>query len=437
MALLTKAPRGTQDVIPKDSYKWQFIEDVMRKESAAHGFSEIRTPVFEHTELFLRSVGETTDVVQKEMYTFEDKGGRSITLRPEGTAGAIRAMLEHGVYNDGLPVKTYYFSSCYRYEKPQAGRLREFHQFGLEIFGTSSPAADAELISMVSSLFERLQVRNLSLQINSIGCPACREKFQAALREYFEKNEAQLCETCHARLEKNPMRIFDCKSPICQKIAAVAPVMIDFLCKECKEHFETVKKYLDTAKIGYIVNPKIVRGLDYYTKTVFEFVSNEIGAQGTICGGGRYDGLVKELGGQSMPSLGFGLGMERLLLLLEIQKIELPSPPSCDLYIASLGDTAGQKAFELVRDVRNAGLIAQNDIVGRSLKAQMKYADKLRAKFSMVLGDDEIKNRKAKIRNMKTGEEVEIDLGEDFFAGFFALYIEEDQKRLTEEFSIS
>lgn len=437
MALLTKAARGTQDVVPKDSYKWQFIEDVMRKESAAHGFSEIRTPVFEHTELFLRSVGETTDVVQKEMYTFEDKGGRSITLRPEGTAGAIRAMLEHGLYNDGLPVKTYYFSSCYRYEKPQAGRLREFHQFGLEIFGTSSPAADAELISMVSSLFERLQVKNLSLQINSIGCPACREKFQAALREYFKKNEAQLCETCHTRLEKNPMRIFDCKSPICQKIAAAAPVMLDFLCEECKEHFETVEKYLDTAKISYIVNPKIVRGLDYYTKTVFEFVSNEIGAQGTICGGGRYDGLVEELGGQSMPSLGFGLGMERLLLLLEIQKIELPSPPPCDLYIASLGDAAGQKAFELVRDVRNAGLIAQNDIVGRSLKAQMKYADKLRAKFSMVLGDNEIKNRKAKIRNMKTREEVEIDLGEDFFAGFFALYIEEDQKRLTEEFSIS
>lgn len=437
MALLTKAARGTQDVVPKDSYKWQFIEDVMRKESAAHGFSEIRTPVFEHTELFLRSVGETTDVVQKEMYTFEDKGGRSITLRPEGTAGAIRVMLEHGVYNDGLPVKTYYFSSCYRYEKPQAGRLREFHQFGLEIFGTSSPAADAELISMASSLFERLQVKNLSLQINSIGCPTCREKFQAALLEYFKKNEAQLCETCHTRLEKNPMRIFDCKSPVCQKIAGAAPVMLDFLCEECKEHFETVKRYLDTAKIDYIVNPKIVRGLDYYTKTVFEFVSNEIGAQGTICGGGRYDGLVKELGGQSMPSLGFGLGMERLLLLLEIQKIELPSPPPCDLYIASLGDAAGQKAFELVRDVRNAGLIAQNDIVGRSLKAQMKYADKLRAKFSMVLGDDEIKNQKAKIRNMKTGEEIEIDLGEDFFASFFALYIEEDQKRLTEEFSIS
>lgn len=423
MGVITKKIKGTEDVLPKDSYRWQFVEDVMRKESAAYGFKEIRTPVFEHTELFARGVGQTTDVVQKEMYTFDTKGGESVTLRPEGTAGAARAVLEHGLVNDSLPIKASYFVSCYRYEKPQAGRLREFHQFGLECYGTQSPAADAELICAAQSIFDRLGIKQLRLEINSIGCPTCRAEYHKALKEYFYGYKDELCETCNSRLEKNPMRILDCKSPVCSKIAQGAPKITDYLCDECKEHFASVQKYLDAAGVEYTVNPTIVRGLDYYTKTVFEFVTDFIGAQGTVCGGGRYDGLIEELGGKHLPSLGFAMGIERLLMLMDKQGIEIPKPSTCDLYVAVMGESASLKSFEIIKAVRSCGLIAETDVVGRGLRAQMKYADKIGAKFSMVLGDNEIEQGKAVIKNMSSGEQTEIVLDDTFADKFMVLQL--------------
>ena len=423
MGVITKKIKGTEDVLPKDSYRWQFVEDVMRKESAAYGFKEIRTPVFEHTELFARGVGQTTDVVQKEMYTFDTKGGESVTLRPEGTAGAARAVLEHGLVNDSLPIKASYFVSCYRYEKPQAGRLREFHQFGLECYGTQSPVADAELICAAQSIFDRLGIKQLRLEINSIGCPTCRAEYHKALKEYFHGYKDELCETCNSRLEKNPMRILDCKSPVCSKIAQGAPKITDYLCDECKEHFASVQKYLDAAGVEYTVNPTIVRGLDYYTKTVFEFVTDFIGAQGTVCGGGRYDGLIEELGGKHLPSLGFAMGIERLLMLMDKQGIEIPKPSTCDLYVAVMGESASLKSFEIIKAVRSCGLIAETDIVGRGLRAQMEYADKIGAKFSMVLGDNEIEQGKAVIKNMSSGEQTEIVLDDTFAEKFMVLQL--------------
>lgn len=423
MGVITKKIKGTEDVLPKDSYRWQFVEDVMRKESAAYGFKEIRTPVFEHTELFARGVGQTTDVVQKEMYTFDTKGGESVTLRPEGTAGAARAVLEHGLVNDSLPIKASYFVSCYRYEKPQAGRLREFHQFGLECYGTQSPVADAELICAAQSIFDRLGIKQLRLEINSIGCPTCRAEYHKALKEYFYGYKDELCETCNSRLEKNPMRILDCKSPVCSKIAQGAPKITDYLCDECKEHFASVQKYLDAAGVEYTVNPTIVRGLDYYTKTVFEFVTDFIGAQGTVCGGGRYDGLIEELGGKHLPSLGFAMGIERLLMLMDKQGIEIPKPSTCDLYVAVMGESASLKSFEIIKAVRSCGLIAETDIVGRGLRAQMKYADKIGAKFSMVLGENEIEQGKAVIKNMSSGEQTEIVLDDTFADKFMVLQL--------------
>lgn len=368
-------------------------------------------------------MGQTTDVVQKEMYTFDTKGGESVTLRPEGTAGAARAVLEHGLVNDSLPIKASYFVSCYRYEKPQAGRLREFHQFGLECYGTQSPVADAELICAAQSIFERLGIKQLRLEINSIGCPTCRAEYHKALKEYFYGYKDELCETCNSRLEKNPMRILDCKSPVCSKIAGGAPKITDYLCDECKEHFASVQKYLDAAGVEYTVNPTIVRGLDYYTKTVFEFVTDFIGAQGTVCGGGRYDGLIEELGGKHLPSLGFAMGIERLLMLMDKQGIEIPKPSTCDLYVAVMGESASLKSFEIIKAVRSCGLIAETDIVGRGLRAQMKYADKIGAKFSMVLGDNEIEQGKAVIKNMSSGEQTEIVLDDTFAEKFMVLQL--------------
>ena len=418
MALITKKIKGTEDVLPKESYRWQFVENIMREEASKFGFKEIRTPVFEHTELFARGVGQTTDVVQKEMYTFETKGKESVTLRPEGTAGAARAILEHSLTNEGLPIKAYYLTSCYRYEKPQAGRLREFHQFGIEEYGTSSPLADAEVISLADSIFKRLQIKDLHLEINSIGCPTCRAEYHKALKEYFETYKGDLCETCLTRLDKNPMRILDCKSPVCSKIAENAPKIVDFLCEECQSHFQQVQKFLDIAKINYKINPTIVRGLDYYTKTVFEFVSDAIGSQGTVCGGGRYDGLIEELGGQHLPSLGYAMGIERLLMVMENQGIEIPKPETCALYVAGLGENAQVKAFEIINSVRDFGLYAETDVVGRGLRPQMKYADKIGAQFSMVIGDNEIEQGVAKVKNMTTGEQTEIALDETFAEKF-------------------
>lgn len=423
MGVITKKIKGTEDVLPKDSYRWQFVEDIMRRESASYGFKEIRTPVFEHTELFARGVGQTTDVVQKEMYTFDTKGGESVTLRPEGTAGAARAVLEHGLVNDSLPIKASYFVSCYRYEKPQAGRLREFHQFGLEVYGTQSPVADAELICAAQSIFDRIGIKQLRLEINSIGCPTCRAEYHKALKEYFGAHKDELCETCNSRLEKNPMRILDCKSPICSAIAKDAPKITDYLCDECKEHFSGVQKYLDAAGVEYTVNPTIVRGLDYYTKTVFEFVTDYIGAQGTVCGGGRYDGLIEELGGKHLPSLGFAMGIERLLMLMDKQGIEIPQPSGCDLYVAIMGEKAALKSFEIIKNVRSCGLIAETDVVGRGLRAQMKYADKIGAKFSMVLGDNEIEKGVAVVKNMASGEQTELALDDSFTDKFMVLQL--------------
>lgn len=424
MGVITRKVKGAEDILPCDSYKWQFVEDIMRSEAASFGFKEIRTPVFEHTQLFSRGVGETTDVVQKEMYTFDTKGGDSITLRPEGTAGAARAFLEHALYNGGLPVKAYYLLTCYRYEKAQAGRQREFHQFGMETYGTADARADAEIITAAASIFDRLGIDKIRLEINSIGCPDCRKNYHNALRNYFEKYKDKLCDTCLSRLERNPMRILDCKSEICHNIAKDAPKVLDYICDDCSKHFDQVKQYLNCAGIEYTVNPTIVRGLDYYTRTVFEFVTDCIGAQGTVCGGGRYDGLISELGGQATPSLGFAMGMERLLMVMEAQGIEIPKPESCDLYIASLGESAAQKAFSLVREMRKASLIAEGDIVGRGLRAQMKYADKIGAKFSMVIGDDDIAANKAKVKNMESGEQFEVPLDDGFFDKFLSVYVE-------------
>ena len=418
MALITKAIKGTKDVLPKDVHKNQYIEATALDVASKFGYKEIRTPVFEHTELFQRGVGDTTDVVQKEMYTFDDKGGRSITLRPEGTAGAVRSFLENGLCNEALPQKVCYLTSCYRYEKPQAGRLREFHQFGVECFGTASPLADAEIIALAKSIFDTLGVRDLSLEINSIGCPKCRAEYHKALKEYFASRKDELCDTCKGRLDRNPMRILDCKSPICHEIAQGAPVVIDYLCDECKEHFEKVQKYLDAQNIEYKINPQIVRGLDYYTKTVFEFVSNSIGAQGTVCGGGRYDGLVEELGGQHTASLGFAMGLERLMLLMEAQGCEFPQAEKPDLFIVALGEKATLKALVIAKDMREEGFSALLDLNQRSVRAQMKYADKLGAKFNVVIGDNEVENKIAKLKNMQTGEETEINL-DTFVSGFY------------------
>lgn len=427
MAIITQAPRGTEDVLPAEAVNWQIIEGVMRSEAALHGFGEVRTPVFEHTELFQRGVGDTTDIVQKEMYTFLDKGGRSVSLRPEGTAGAARAMLEHGVYNDGLPVRFYYLTSCYRYEKAQKGRLREFHQFGAELYGSADPLADAEVILLGSSIFERFGLSDVRLEINSIGCPECRAKYLEALRDYFGAHRDELCETCLDRLERNPMRILDCKSPVCSAIAAGAPKMLDYLCDGCREHFESVKQALDAAGVAYTVNPSIVRGLDYYTRTVFEFLAPIDGKELAVCAGGRYDGLIEELGGQSMPALGFGLGMERLLLLLRQQSVELPGEDPCEIFIASLGQPAKLAAFRLCDTLWKSGVRASCDVNGRGLKAQMKYADKLGAKYSLVLGDDELAAGKAELKNMKTGEKQKISLGEKFLDDYLtAVTAQED-----------
>lgn len=432
MALEIKSIKGTQDVLPSQSYKWQFVERLFLDTARLYGFKEMRTPVFEETRLFTRSVGDTTDVVQKEMYTFTDKGGRDLTLRPEGTAGINRAVLQSGLINEALPVKVSYNISCFRNEKPQAGRFRQFHQLGVEMFGSASPSADVEVISFVNDFFAILGIEGLSLEINSIGCPTCRKEYHAALKQYFEGRKDELCETCLTRLDKNPMRILDCKSPVCKEIAKDAPVVLDYLCDDCKAHFEGLKKRLDALNIAYVVNPRIVRGLDYYNKTVFEFVSGDIGAQSTVCGGGRYDGLLKSLGGNDQPALGFAMGIERLLMVAEAQGVEIPAPQPCDLYIASIGEEASIRALQLVTDLRNEGFYAECDTMGRSVKAQMKYADKIAAQFSMVLGDSELAANKASIKDMQTGESREITLDESLVK-----FLYDDQiKKMTEALSM-
>ena len=423
MALNIKRPNGTEDVLPQNVHKWHTVEKIARDVAESFGFKEIRIPTFENTDLFLRSVGETTDVVQKEMYSVIAKETK-FTLRPEGTAGTIRAMLQNGLMNEAMPQRVFYILSCFRHERPQAGRLREFHQFGLEMAGSQSPSADAEVISLAKTLLDRLGLKNIELYINSIGCPECRSKYHKALKEFFEAKKSELCDTCLSRLEKNPMRILDCKSPICSEIAKDAPVILDYLCDECSEHFNKLQTYLKNLEIEYKVNPKIVRGLDYYTKTVFEFVTTDIGAQGTICGGGRYDGLIEQLGGQKVPALGFAMGLERLLITMEKQGCDFLTPRNCDLYIAPMDEPAVEKAMLIAKKLREFGYWVEYDVVGRGLKAQMKYANKINASFTIVLGENELTSGKVKVKNMAKGEELELDLDDKFADRFDAICVD-------------
>lgn len=429
MEIITKAPRGTQDILPDQSGKWQYVEQAALDTARLFGFREIRVPTFEHTELFSRSVGDTTDVVQKEMYTFQDKGDRSITLRPEGTAGVMRAMLQNGLLSGPLPIKVSYVVNCFRYEKPQAGRLREFHQFGVEMAGAAAPAADAQVIAVAKSVFDRLGVRDLALELNSIGCPECRPKYHAALKAYFEARRDDLCETCRGRLETNPMRILDCKSPVCHEIAANAPKVTEYLCEDCSAHFSAVQEHLQAMGIAFQVNPSIVRGLDYYTRTVFEFVATGIGAQGTVCGGGRYDGLIEMLGGQPTPSIGFAMGLERLLLVMEQQGCSFPPDQPCMAYLGSRGEKASVKAAQLCAALRDEGFYAECDAMSRSVKAQMKYADKLGAKYSCIIGEDELAKGQAVLKRMDNGETCEVALeGEALVRFLYQNTIEEIQE---------
>lgn len=401
-----KAPRGTSDVLGRDSYKWQYVENAGRETAEVFGFKEVRFPTFEETELFDRGVGDTTDIVQKEMYTFNDKGGRSVTLRPEGTASVVRQTSEHGLFGGLLPIKDYYIISCFRYEKPQAGRFREFHQFGVEMFGPKDPSADVEIIKLAASFLEKLGIK-ANLTINSIGCPECRAKFQQSLREYFENRKDELCETCKDRLTRNPMRILDCKSPVCKDIAKGAPLITDYLCDDCSAHYEKVKAKLTAADIPFVCDPHIVRGLDYYTKTVFEFLDPETGL--ALLAGGRYDLLVKEIDGKNdVPGLGFASGIERLVSVMENAGHSFGKERTPDIYLANIGETALDAAENIAADLRAEGIFAETDLMGKSLKAQMKYADKVKARFSAVIGDDEVKNKKLTLRNMENGDSTDV-----------------------------
>lgn len=398
------APRGTHDILPSESYQWHKIEKKIEEICLEFGYKEIRTPMFESTELFERGVGDTTDVVQKEMYTFLDKGGRSVTLRPEGTSPIVRSFVEHSLYAQPQPTKLYYLYPCFRYEKPQAGRLREFHQFGVEVMGADSAAIDAEIISLAMQVFSRLDVTGIELNINSIGCPKCRKVYNEKLKEFFKPHLNELCETCRQRYEKNPLRILDCKVKSCKAIYNNAPVLLDNICEDCAAHFEQLKKYLDGMEIPYQVDATIVRGLDYYTKTVFEIVSKNKGSEGTVCGGGRYNGLIAEVGGPEMTGVGFAMGLERLLMVLESLNLVSESDERPDIFLANIGENADMFVQKLVYDLRNAGIRAERDYLGRSVKAQMKYANKISALFSVVVGDDDIASGKAAVKNMQTGE---------------------------------
>ena len=408
---MINAPKGTKDVLPDQSHKWQYIENTAREISRVFALREVRTPVFEYTELFKRGVGESTDVVGKEMYTFEDKGGRSVTLKPEGTAGVARTFIENGLASSPMPLKTYYITPAFRYERPQAGRLREFHQFGIEIFGSSAPQTDAEVIFAASSFLKKLGVK-ARLEINSIGCKTCRAEYNKALKNYFAPRLSEMCETCKTRFDKNPLRMLDCKEEGCKKITVDAPKISDYLCEECAAHFDGVKRLLDAQGLEYTVNPYIVRGLDYYTRTVFEFVSDSIGAQGTVCGGGRYDGLIEQLGGNPLPAIGFGAGIERLLIVMENTGAQFPEADKPLIYIAGMDGETREKAFSLAAELRSKGIIAEIDHMSRSLKAQFKYADKLGAKFVAVIGSDELAAGEVNIKNMSDGSQAAVKFGD-------------------------
>ena len=402
-------PKGTKDILPSESYKWQFVENRFKGVCQRFGFSEIRTPMFEHTELFQRGIGDTTDVVQKEMYTFTI-ADRSLSLKPEGTAGVVRAFVENKLYADTLPAKYFYATPCFRYEKMQKGRQREFHQFGIEIFGSQSMLADAEVISLAYTFLTELGIDDLKLKINSIGCPQCRAKYREKLQDFLRPNLDKFCDTCKGRFERNPMRMLDCKSPDCKTLCVGAPQMIDYLCDDCKNAFSELCNYLDNLKIPYEQDSSIVRGLDYYTKTAFEFVSDKLGAQATVCGGGRYDYLIEQLDGPPTPGVGFGLGIERLLLIMDAMGIEIPKPAVCDIFIASLGEKATNASLGIAKSLRKKGLATQIDVNKRGLKAQLKYADRLNAKYVIIIGDDELDKGIVQFRDMTNSSQKEIAL---------------------------
>lgn len=411
--MLTKAPRGTKDIIPAEAYKWNYLEEKFRDLCRLYGYEEIRTPVFEHTELFKRGVGDTTDIVQKEMYTFKDRGDRDLTLKPEGTAGVIRAFIENKMYAETQPTKLFYITPCFRYERPQSGRQRQFHQFGVEAIGSDTPSLDAEVISLAMQFLGEAGLKDLTVSINSVGCPVCREEYNRLLKDYLANKAHVLCDLCNDRRDKNPMRVIDCKNETCQANIVDIPLMADHLCDNCKDHFKRLKAYLDEMNIKYAVDKKIVRGLDYYKRTAFEIISNDLGAQSTVCGGGRYDGLVEQIGGPSGYSgIGFGLGAERLLLTLEANGVEIGNPNHTDIFVVTIGDKAKLKSFSILKDLRENHISADKDHLDRSLKAQFKYSNKINAKYTIVIGDDELDKDKATLKNMETGDQKLIKISE-------------------------
>ncbi len=412
--MLTNAPKGTKDILPAQVHKWHYVENKFADICRKYGFKEIRTPMFEHTEVFARGIGDTTDVVQKEMYTFDDHAGRSITLKPEGTSGAVRAFIEHKQYAEVQPTKYYYDTDCFRYEKPQAGRQRHFHQFGIEVFGTPNMLADAEVISLGYDFLTDLGITEIELRINSVGCPECRRKHREALKDFLKPRYDELCKTCKDRFDRNPMRILDCKSDTCKELVKGAPVMLDYLCDDCREAFAELKKNLTSMGIEYKVDPGIVRGLDYYTKTAFEFVTTKIGAQGTVCGGGRYDHLVEELGGPPIPGVGFGLGIERLIMLMEANDVYFPDENKVDVFIAVMGEAAKAFGLKLCRELRLKGVVAEMDTLARNIKGQFKYADRLNARYTLIIGEDELAKGVVSLKDMAKSEQREIKI-EDIY----------------------
>lgn len=406
--MLTNRPRGVNDILPGDVEKWQFIERTARDVCRRFNVSEIRTPIFEHTELFQRGVGETTDIVEKEMYSFQDRGERSLTLRPEGTASAVRAFVEHKLYAQPQPTKLFYIGPMFRYERPQAGRYRQFHQFGAEVLGVNDPSVDAEIIALAMTFFTELGLKNITLEINSVGSPTSREVYRNALREHLAPVKEQLCKDCQSRYDRNPMRILDCKVETCKSLIVDPPFMLDHLTEEDKTHFEQVCAFLDSFGIEYKVNPRMVRGLDYYTQTAFEFI--ESGS--TLSGGGRYNGMVEQLGGPDMPGIGFAVGIERVLIALQNQEVQLPLDKGIDVFLVALGDAAQQRTVTLLQELRAGGLVADKDYLGKSMKAQMKAADRQKARQVVILGDDELAQGIANVKDMETGEQVSVPLTE-------------------------
>ncbi|SIQ74250.1 histidine--tRNA ligase [Halanaerobium kushneri] len=404
------APRGTNDILPPDTLKWQYIEKKTHEIFSNYNYQEIRTPIFEYTELFQRGIGEVTDIVEKEMYTFEDKGGRSITLRPEGTASVIRSFLENKIYGQTQPTKYYYIGPMFRYERPQSGRFRQFHQLGVEAIASNDPALDAEIISLGMRLLQDFGLSNLELHLNSVGCGECRPTYVEKLKTYLNENKEQLCDNCKNRIERNPLRVLDCKNEGCQNVIEHAPKITDNLCDSCSDHFDDVQEYLDILDLEYIINPLLVRGLDYYTNTAFEIKDNALGAQDTVFGGGRYNGLAEEIGNRDLPGIGFALGIERLLLSLEAKEIELPVESGVDLYITVIGEQAKKESFKLLDQLRNNGFRTEIDYLGRSVGSQMKSADRMNAEYTIIIGEDELNKNSATIRNMKSGDEKEIQL---------------------------